>query len=140
MNKLYAALALAATLSPFQTAFAVDVHTGERVVIQVSDPDPKKWNLALNVAGNIRKELGADHVAVEVVVFGPAIDMLRDDGEIANRVGDSLKGGVQIAACANSMRNSKMTADQLVKDVTVVPAGVVEIMKRQREGWAYLRP
>ena len=112
----------------------------ERVVIQVSEADPKKWTLALNVAANIQKELGADKVQVEIVSFGPGIGMLKADAEIANRVTDALDGGVQVVACANSMRLQKIEEADLVSKVVVVPAGVVEIIKRQREGWAYLRP
>ena len=33
-----------------------------------------------------------------------------------------------------------MTRDDMLKSVTYVPAGVVEIMQRQQQGWAYIRP
>ncbi|MDK9723863.1 MAG: DsrE family protein [Sterolibacteriaceae bacterium MAG5] len=112
----------------------------ERVVLQVSDADPKVWNQAVNVANNIRKELGKDNVQVEIVAFGQGIGMLRADAEIATRVEDAAAGGVAVMACANSMRNYKIDKDDLTKHVGIVPAGVVEIMKRQREGWLYLRP
>lgn len=112
----------------------------ERVVLQVSDADPKVWNQAINVANNIRKELGRDNVRVEIVAFGHGIGMLRADAEVANRVEDAAAGGVAVMACANSMRNYKVEKDDLTKHVGIVPAGVVEIMKRQREGWLYLKP
>ena len=38
-----------------------------RVVIQVSDADPGKWNLALNNARNLQTDLGAANVAIEIV-------------------------------------------------------------------------
>jgi uncharacterized protein len=44
-----------------------------RVVIQVSDADPGKWNLALNNAKNIQTDLGAPNVDVEIVAYGPGI-------------------------------------------------------------------
>lgn len=117
--------------------------TKERVVIQVSDNDPKRWALALNVASNIQKELGSDKVEVALVAlvaFGPGIAMLSAEAEISNRVLDTMANGVTVEACSNSMKVVKLGPDDLTKNVVVVPAGAVEIMKRQRAGWAYLRP
>src|SRR3989339_823191 len=73
-----------------------------RIVMQVSDGDAAKWNLALNVAGNAQKELGADKVQVELVAFGPGIGMLKFDAVTANRVNDAIKSGVTVVACAKS--------------------------------------
>jgi intracellular sulfur oxidation DsrE/DsrF family protein len=137
----FAAIAiLALAQSPAILAADAAPRAKEQVVIQVSDADQKKLGLALNVVGNIRKELGADRVDIEVVVFGPAITLLQADNDLANRVEDTVKSGVTVAACANSMRANNVKADDLIRNVVVVPAGVVEIMNRQRQGWLYLRP
>lgn len=114
--------------------------TKERLVIQVSDKDPQKWNLALNVAGNVQKELGADNVEVALVAFGPGIEMLTADSEVAGRLGEAINRGLAVEACSNSMRMFKINQEDLAKNVAVVPAGAVEIIKRQRDGWSYLRP
>lgn len=129
-------------LLPFLLFSVFSVHAAERerVVLQVSDGDPKIWNQALNVANNIRKEYGKDNVTVEIVALGQGIGMLRADAEIASRVEDAAATGVAVIACANSMRGHKIEKDDLTKQVSVVPAGVVAIMKRQREGWLYLKP
>ena len=47
-----------------------------RVVMQVSDNDPGKWNLALNNARNLQTDLGAKNVEIEIVAYGPGIGML----------------------------------------------------------------
>jgi intracellular sulfur oxidation DsrE/DsrF family protein len=47
---------------------------------------------------------------------------------------------MQIVACENTMTNQKVTRAQILPGVTYVNAGVVEIMRRQQQGWAYLRP
>lgn len=114
--------------------------TKERLVIQVSDKDPQKWNLALNVAGNVQKELGADNVEVALVAFGPGIEMLTADSEVAGRLGEAINRGLAVEACSNSMRMFKINQEDLAKNVAVVPAGAVEIIKLQRAGWSYLRP
>ena len=111
-----------------------------KVVIQVSDNDPAKWNLALNNAKNIQEDLGKSNVQIEIVAYGPGIYMLKFDSEVGNRLTEAAKSGVLIAACANTMRAQKLTPDDMNPAATIVPAGVVEIIKREREGYAYIRP
>jgi hypothetical protein len=43
-----------------------------RVVIQVSDADAGKWNLALNNARNLQTDLGAKNIDIEIVAYGQA--------------------------------------------------------------------
>jgi len=38
------------------------------------------------------------------------------------------------------MRAQKLTQADMLPRIGYVPAGVVELMKRQQQGWAYLRP
>ena len=111
-----------------------------RIVMQVSDGDVAKWNLALNVAGNAQKELGADKVQVEIVAFGPGIGMLKFDAVTANRVNDAIKSGVQVVACENTMSAQKLVKADMNSVISYVPAGVIQIMNRQNDGWAYVRP
>jgi hypothetical protein len=38
------------------------------------------------------------------------------------------------------MKGFKLSKDEMLPTVGYVPAGVTELMKKQEEGWAYLRP
>jgi intracellular sulfur oxidation DsrE/DsrF family protein len=109
-------------------------------VIQVSDNDPAKWNLALNNAKNVQKDLGADKSQVEIVAYGPGLNMLKAESEVANRIQDAMKDGVKVVACGNTMRGMKVNKEDLVPGVEVVKAGVLEIGEKQRAGWTYIRP
>lgn len=111
-----------------------------KVVVQVSDADSAKWNLALNNAKNIQTDLGAANVDVEIVAFGPGIGMLKSDSVVGNRIDEALTAGVKVVACENTMRAQKLTQADMLGRIGYVPAGVVEIMQRQQQGWAYLRP
>jgi intracellular sulfur oxidation DsrE/DsrF family protein len=111
-----------------------------RVVMQVSDADPGKWNLALNNARNLQADLGAANVEIEIVAYGPGIGMLKADSTVGNRIGEALGSGVKVAACENTMRGQKLAKSEMLSGISYVGAGVVEIMQRQQQGWAYLRP
>jgi uncharacterized protein len=111
-----------------------------KIVIQVSDADQGKWNLALNNARNIQTDLGAANVEIEIVAYGPGIGMLKLDSPVANRVDEASAAGVKIIACENTMKGQKLAHGDMLGSVGYVNAGVVEIMQRQQQGWAYLRP
>ncbi|MDO9113388.1 MAG: DsrE family protein [Polaromonas sp.] len=111
-----------------------------KMVIQVSDNDPAKWNLALNNAKNLQDDVGAANVDIEMVVYGPGINMLKLESPTGSRVADAMKANVKVVACENTLRAQKLSREDMLPAISYVPAGVTEIMKKQGEGWAYLRP
>jgi intracellular sulfur oxidation DsrE/DsrF family protein len=132
-------LAISASFATGAMAQAVNPSPA-KVVFQVSDGDAAKWNLALNNAKNVQQELGAAKVQIEIVAYGPGIGMLKDDSTAANRVSEAVQSGIQVVACENTMTALKLAKADMNKSVGYVNAGVVELMKRQSEGWAYIRP
>ena len=114
--------------------------TASRVVMQVSDAEPAKWNLALNNARNIQSDLGASKVEIEIVAYGPGIGMLRNGSAVQSRIDEATLSGVKVVACENTMHAQKLTHADMVPGIGYVPAGVVEIMQKQQEGWSYIRP
>ena len=117
-----------------------DPQKRHKIVIQVSDNDPAKWNLALNNAKNLQDDVGAANVDIEIVAYGPGIGMLKLESPTGSRVADAMKANIKILACENTMRGQKLTRDDMLPALSYVPAGVTEIMTKQGEGWAYLRP
>lgn len=112
----------------------------KKVVFQVSDNDPQKWNLALNNARNVQADLGKDKVQVEIVAYGPGLAMLKSDSKVSARLAQALDGNIGLMACENTMHNTKTTKADMYSGIGYVKAGVVHIMERQREGWSYVRP
>jgi intracellular sulfur oxidation DsrE/DsrF family protein len=131
------ALAAAAVVAPGD---ALADKERQKVVFQVSDNDPAKWYLALNNARNVQTDLGKGNVDVEIVAYGPGLAMLKADSKVAGRLAQALDSSVGLMACENTMRNTKTTKADMYAGISYVDAGVVHIMKRQREGWAYVRP
>jgi len=134
---LAAAAALAVPLVP---AWAQKSKAANKVVMQVSDVEPAKWNLALNNARNLQADLGRDNVEIEIVAYGPGLGMLKADSVVGNRVDEALGTGVTIVACENTMAAQKVKRDDMLPKIGYVKAGVVELMQKQQQGWAYLRP
>lgn len=126
--------------TPDKAKSAAKMGMKEKVVFQISDADPKKWNLALNNAKNVQTDLGKDKTDIEMVVYGPGIGMLKADSEVGNRIEEALGAGIKVVACENTMKAQKLTRDDMLQKIGYVPAGVVELMKKQKQGYAYIRP
>jgi intracellular sulfur oxidation DsrE/DsrF family protein len=111
----------------------------EQAIFGVSDADPQKWALTLGNIGNAIDGLGAGAADIELVVYGPGITMLKKDSPVADRIAAALKSGVRVVACQNSMRGFHLDPADLAPGVGVVPSGVVELIRRQHAGYAYVR-
>ena len=66
--------------------------------------------------------------------------MLKLESVVGNRIGEALGAGVKIVACENTMHAQKLVKADMLDGIGYVGSGVVEIMQRQQQGWAYLRP
>jgi uncharacterized protein len=137
MTALATGLAAGALAS---AARAADAPRRDRVVMQVSQKEPDRWQLALNNAENLQEALGQKNVDIEIVAYGPGIKMLTMDSTAGNGIGQALGRGVKFAACETTMRKLKLTKADMLEGVSFVPGGVIELMRRQQEGWAYIKP
>jgi len=124
---------------------ATNVH---RLAIQVSENDPGKMNLALNNAANVSSYysgLGQD-VEVEIVAFGPGLNMLRADmSPVKARLKQFAEGmpNVKFDACNNTLQAMEKQEGKkidIVPEAHLVPSGVVRIMTLEEQGWSYIRP
>jgi len=74
-------LAVSAVLLPAQShAQKSERH---KLVLQVSTNDPAVWNLALNNAENVQEALGKDKIDIEIVAYGPGLNMLKAESKVA---------------------------------------------------------
>ncbi|MEN8167412.1 MAG: hypothetical protein ABFR65_08055, partial [Pseudomonadota bacterium] len=76
----------------------------KHVVLQISDTDPFKQTLVLNVANNLLKHYGPDRVDVEIVAFGPGLRLLQAENANQGRINGLVGQGVRFSACENTIR------------------------------------
>ncbi|MFZ6735675.1 DsrE family protein [Undibacterium sp. Ji42W] len=111
-----------------------------KVVFQVSDGETRKWELALNNVKNVIKDLGKDNIEVEIVAYGPGIDMFKFESPLASRIEEVMKLGAHIVICENTMRAQKITKSDMLDNLDYVEAGVSQLIRRQQQGYAYIKP
>ena len=117
-----------------------------RVVIHVDDNDKNRMNMALNNASNVTKYYAGkgQTVKIDIVAYGPGLHMLRaDTSPVKDRIksfGESFDN-IAFRACGNTLKKMSVKKQVvLLSQAKIVPSGVVHLMERQSQGWAYVRP
>jgi intracellular sulfur oxidation DsrE/DsrF family protein len=77
---------------------------------------------------------------IEVVCHGAGLEMLVIGKTI---VEDKIKlfsdKGVVFNACEFSIKERKVDRTQIIKSAGFVPAGIIEIVSKQEQGWSYIK-
>ena len=137
-------VALALIAGGTQTAVAAKPFAEKKIVLQISDPNPFKQTLVLNVASNLVKEYGQDKVDIEIVAFGPGLRLMFADNANKGRIQGLAASYVKFYACSNTTK--KMTKllgyiPELNKNAVSEGPGVVRIVKLVTEdGYTLVKP
>jgi len=114
-----------------------------RIVLQLSDNDPKKQSLVISVAYNLLKLYDPDKVAIEVVAFGPGIDLLFPDNSNRKLIESLVAQGVKFDICLNTVDTiARETGKrpQYIPAATPVQVGVGQILSLTENGYTLVRP
>jgi intracellular sulfur oxidation DsrE/DsrF family protein len=141
-------IALPLLLLALPVAAAGKVH---HLALQISDNSPDKMDNVLNVAANVSRYYSekGEEVEIRIVAFSGGLNMLRTDRspvlEHLKAAAESLPN-VTFEACANTRqamaRRENKTPEEipLYPGSKVVPAGAVELLELNEQGWTILRP
>jgi uncharacterized protein len=114
-----------------------------KIVLQLSDNDPRKQALVISVANNLLKFYDPDKVAVEVVAFGPGIDLLRSESASHKQVESLIAQGVRFDVCLNTVDTIERETGKrpdIIPGATPVQVGVGQILFLTENGYTLVRP
>jgi len=114
-----------------------------KIVLQLSDNDPRKQALVISVANNLLKFYDPDKVAVEVVAFGPGIDLLRSESPSRKQVESLIAQGVRFDVCENTVDTIERETGRrpdIMPAATPVQVGVGQILFLTENGYTLVRP
>jgi intracellular sulfur oxidation DsrE/DsrF family protein len=122
-----------------------------RLALQISDDSPEKMNTVLGNATNVAHYYSGkgEKLEIKVVAYSGGLNMLRTDKspvlERLKSVSESVPN-ITFEACNNTIEGvakkegEKPSEIPLVPGTKVVPAGVVELMELNEQGWTIVRP
>lgn len=114
-----------------------------KFVLQISDMDPSKQTLVLNVASNILKAYGQDQADVEIVAFGPGLRLLFEGNSNAGRIDGLVDSGVRFFACENTINNMSRIMGEPIKvnsHASSGKGGIVRIKELVDQGYMLAKP
>jgi intracellular sulfur oxidation DsrE/DsrF family protein len=112
-----------------------EVH---KIVIQFNDMDSVSQVRSVMQVENILNVW--PDAQVVLVCLGGGLDLLTTkSSKVKSLISDWTLKGVVFAACNNSMNVRNIKKENLLPEAVVVPAGVIEIARKQAEGWSYFR-
>lgn len=115
-------------------------HMAEYKVIFHID-EISKWKLLLGNVRNLLNGMDNQNITVEVLANSEAVGYYDINANTDIKTMESLKNeGVKFVACNNALMNFDIKKDDLISFIEIVPAGVVELVKKQSEGYIYIKP
>jgi intracellular sulfur oxidation DsrE/DsrF family protein len=112
-----------------------------RVIFHIDEPSKGRADQVLMNITNLLDDLGQDEVEVELLANGGGVRAVAKGSEgAAGQIEVLAERGVHFVACQHSLEHLGMQREDLLDLVDVVPAGVSELVTKQAEGWAYIRP
>ena len=114
-----------------------------RIVLQLSDNDPRKQGLVISVASNLMKFYDLDKVAVEIVALGPDIDLLRPENPNRKLVESLVAQGARVDICLNTvdpLERETGKRPEFISAATPVQVGAAQILFLTENGYMLVRP
>lgn len=117
-----------------------DIDNPRKIVISLSEDDPKRINAVLSNIVNIQKYYDAAQVKLAVIAYGPGIAALLKDSPVAQRIAGLQDLEVEFIACGATLDTMNKSDSDLLPEISVVPNGLPEIVERSLTGWIHLHP
>lgn len=115
-----------------------------RVLVDIAGGTGPAWGATLDELAALVQELATEGVEIHVLVHSRAWPL------VANKTKTSLsepqqqaealaRRGVRFVLCENTMHGANLRKRELLPFVKTVPSAIGELVKKQTDGWAYLR-
>lgn len=123
----------------------------ERLKVLFHVNEASRWPVILANAGNLVNDVGPEKVTIEVVANGEAVTVFANgfgQGAAEAASGAVLRGemerlagvGVDFVLCRNALAMYSVPGHRLPSFARIVPAGITEIIRKQLQGYAYVKP
>ncbi len=111
------------------------------LLVHVDLPDATRMGIAIsNITFYNIALKGQDYTVIVLANAGAVQFMQHTNNPHANSMAELNAVGVSFRVCQNALNKAGLTKEDLLDFVQIVPAGIVEIVDRQRDGFAYIKP
>ncbi len=109
-----------------------------KIIMQLTSGDTNVHKMVVRQIGNLLA--AAPNSKIEVVCHASGINMLMTlQTKVHPKIVELKMKGVEFIACENTMLEKKITREEIIPEAGYVKAGVLEIVRKQEQGWSYIR-
>jgi uncharacterized protein len=113
-------------------------EAAHKIIYQLSDGNQDVHDKFLRQLENVLK--AAPNAQIEVVTHGMGIDLMRNvDNPYEERINALVGKGVEFMVCENTLSQRKLQKAEFLRLSGFVPAGILEIVMKQEQGWIYIK-
>ena len=110
-------------------------------IYQLDFNDPKRIEKTLrNIMNALNDPRLEGKLKIELVAFSAGTDAYMKGNKYEEDLKTLVEKGVILAQCNNTLKERKISRDQIYDFIGVVPSGNGELILRQAEGWAIVKP
>ena len=113
-----------------------------KAVFHINMAEEQRLRIALNNIANLIKEVPQDDSEICIVANGQGVKVFQKDylSDYANKIDELSKAGVRFLVCSNSLAKFDIDKEELLESCEVLPVGILELVRLQQEGFAYIKP
>lgn len=123
------------------TSYAQEVkkdYDSYKIVFQLSNADTNSHKALMKQINNIKSTSAGTQI--QVICHGPGLLFLQKNKTVVEQqIKDAKAKGVEFAACEFSLKERKVSKEEILPSAKYVKAGILEIVKLQSEGWYYIK-
>lgn len=117
---------------------SIGLNAQHKIVWEMSSGDTTQQRILFKQIGNVLA--AAPDTKIEIVFHGNSVyGLLKDSGYFKDQIISFHKKGVVMAVCNNALRNRNIKTDRVIPEATIVPVAILELVKKQEEGWSYIK-
>lgn len=111
-----------------------------KIIMQLTSSDPEVHKGLMNQLTNLSTGW-KDSVAIEIVCHGPGKQLLVHEKSTQKESVLKFHGknNIRFVACENTMIAKNITKEQIIPGMDYVLMGIAEIVRKQEQGWSYIK-
>ena len=120
---------------------AKSIHKEYKALYVINEGDDQKIRVIIRNINNAMEDPRLKgKLKVELLAFGGGVEMFRKKNPYRELLTGLQDKGVVMVQCENTLREKKIDKSELFEFVNYTPSGNGEMILRQYEGWAIVKP
>lgn len=123
------------------------LQDGSRIMLHVTTTDPRRVTIVLDETEALLRQAAAsaEPLEIEVLANGEGLDFLRTDtSQVAQRIQQLQQRYTNLSflACSQTIAQLKLQKGievSLLPQTRIIPSALGEVIRRQRQGWTYIK-